>query len=99
MLSGGRESGHFVEETESANVSAGGVLFKTDVWSLMPVGTRLYIAIEITSADGQYSHPSRLKTIGRVVRVARRNNTDERAKDGGVRGVAVQFEKALRFST
>ena len=71
ILSGGRDAGHFVEETTSENVSAGGVLFSTEAWAQMPAGTRVYVSIEIASPQGQFAHPSRLKTVGRVVRVVR----------------------------
>ncbi len=88
----------FIEETTSENSSAGGVFVRTEAWALMPVGTRLYVAMEITSPNGQFVHPTRLKTVGRVVRVTR-NGVEGETGRATSRGVAVQFERELRFSS
>jgi hypothetical protein len=98
IVSGGRESGHFVEETTSENVSAGGVFFSTGAWALMPLGTRLFIAMQITSPDGQFAQPSQLRTVGHVVRLAQFGDRDEAGPERS-RGVAVAFERELRFSS
>jgi hypothetical protein len=98
IVSGGRESGHFVEETASENVSAGGVFFRTDAWAQMPVGTRVYLSMDVTLPNGLFAHPSRLKTVGRVVRLGPPKHGEKRVPPGS-RGVAVQFERALRFSS
>lgn len=97
IVSGGRESGHFVEETTSENVSAGGVFFRTDAWAQMPVGTRVYVSIEVVGPNAGFG-AHRLKTEGRVVRVSRFDGQRE-GVPARLRGVAVQFEKALRFSS
>ena len=96
IISGGRESGHFVEETATENVSAGGVYFKTDLWAQMPVGTRLCVVIEIPPADQRLLQPNRLQTVGRVVRISPPMDSPA---GSDVRGVAVKFERALRFSS
>jgi len=90
VVSGGRESGHFVEETVSENVSAGGVFFRTYAWPQMPVGTRVYVSIG-TGENGVFVEQTWLKAQGRVVRVGRLSGRQKGAVPGS-RGVAIQFE-------
>ena len=96
FLSAEGEFGQFVEHATSDNVSAGGVYFRTGAWSQMPVGTRVDVYIEIPTENALFGHRNQLKSVGRVVRVGA--NVNGAPGRSAPRGVAIQFEKELRFA-
>ena len=97
FLSAEGDFGQFVEHATSENVSAGGVYFRTGSWSQMPVGTRVDVYIEIPNENALFGHRNQLKSIGRVVRISEEQPAARSPVAG--RGVAIQFEKELRFAS
>jgi hypothetical protein len=96
FLSAEGEFGQFVEHATSENVSAGGVYFRTGAWNQMPVGTHVDVYIEIPSENALFGHRNQLSSVGRVVRVDPAVASAPRPHTP--RGVAIQFDRELRFA-
>ena len=96
FISGEGETGRFVEHTTTENISGGGVYFGTSAWEHMPPDTQVHVYIEVPSNATVFLHQTRLKSVGRVVRVD--DGTPADGSPEGSKGVAVRFERELRFA-
>jgi hypothetical protein len=80
------------QQVVTSNLSAGGVLFQTADWRLLPVGARVRFEIYVDQPlRCQDWHCSRLSGKGRVVRHDLKGVID----DGDWHGVAVTFDEPV----